>query len=136
MTTLWDRVKKVFVDPDFNEQMDGWEDGVYRRTANPNATDSEFDIPRFENPDESDEIEEAKVQCSIDDDEVECITFKLEEDGYTYDRGNDWWERTWTTNNGKETIREVFQQLESGKWNKLMIGYGDTIFYENQVDPE
>ena len=35
--------------------------------------------------------------------------------GYEYDRGNEWWERTWTTNQGKESIREVFQKLENGK---------------------
>ena len=57
----------------------------------------------------------------------------MEENGYTYDSGNDWWERIWTTNEGKETIREVYQQLENGDWNKLMIGYGDRIFYEEKV---
>jgi hypothetical protein len=63
-------------------------------------------------------------------------TERLEEDGYVYDRDNDWWERTWTTNEGKESIREIFQPLECGKWKKLMIGYGDTIFYDEDVDPE
>ena len=125
MTALWSRVKKVFIDPAFNKQMEDWENGVYRRTANPNATDSEFDP-----------FDPEKVTCSIDDDEVDCTTFKLEDDGYTYDRNNEWWVRTWTTNNGKESIQEVFQQLENGKWNKLMIGYGDQIFYAQQVDPE
>ena len=51
-------------------------------------------------------------------------TEKLKDDGYFFDRDNDWWERTWTTNEGKESIREIFQPLESGKWKKLMIGYG------------
>jgi hypothetical protein len=125
MTALWSRVKKVFIDPAFNRQMEDWENGVYRRTANPNATDSEFDP-----------FDPEKVTCSIDDDEVDCATFKLEDDGYAYDQDNEWWVRTWTTNNGKESIQEVFQQLENGKWNKLMIGYGDQIFYEQQVDPE
>ncbi len=124
MTALWSRVKKVFIDPAFNKQMEDWENGVYRRTANPNATDSEFDP-----------FDPEKVTCSIDDDEVDCVTFKFEDDGYVYDRDNEWWVRTWTTNNGKESIQEVFQQLENGKWNKLMIGYGDQIFYEQQVDP-
>ncbi len=63
-------------------------------------------------------------------------TEKLKDDGYAYDRDNDWWERIWTTNEGKESIREIFQPLESGKWKKLMIGYGDTIFYDEDVDPE
>ena len=125
MTALWSRVKKVFIDPAFNKQMEDWENGVYRRTANPNATDSEFDP-----------FDPEKVTCSIDDEDVDCVTFKFEDDGYAYDQDNEWWVRTWTTNNGKESIQEVFQQLENGKWNKLMIGYGDQIFYEQQVDPE
>ena len=61
------------------------------------------------------------------------ILDSMEENGYTYDSGNDWWERTWTTNNDKESIKEVYQKLENGKWNKLMIGYGDHIFYEENV---
>ena len=66
--------------------------------------------------------------------EVDPILSRMEDDGYSYDSGNDWWVRTWTTNQGKETIREIYQKLESGKWNKLMIGYGDHIFYEQIVD--
>ena len=61
------------------------------------------------------------------------ILDSMEENGYAYDSGNDWWERTWTTNNDKESIKEVYQKLENGKWNKLMIGYGDHIFYEESV---
>ena len=61
------------------------------------------------------------------------ILDSMEENGYAYDSGNDWWERTWTTNEGKESIKEVYRKLESGKWNKLMIGYGDHIFYEESV---
>jgi hypothetical protein len=61
------------------------------------------------------------------------ILSKMEDDGYSYDSDNDWWVRTWTTNQGKESIREIYQKLESGKWNKLMIGYGDHIFYEQII---
>ena len=66
-------------------------------------------------------------------DPIDPILDSMEENGYTYDSGNDWWERIWTTNEGKETIREVYQQLENGDWNKLMIVYGDRIFYEEKV---
>tara|TARA_Y100001963_G_scaffold126269_1_gene178578 strand:- start:1101 stop:1409 length:309 start_codon:yes stop_codon:yes gene_type:complete len=76
-----------------------------------------------------------KVKCYIDDKEEDCFVGKIEGLGYQYDDGNDWWERTWSTDSEpKETIREVFQQLESGRWNKLMIGYGDQIFYEVSCD--
>jgi hypothetical protein len=54
--------------------------------------------------------------------------------GYEYEKDNEWWERTWTTNEGKESIREVYQKLENGEWNKLMIGYGDRVFFEEKVD--
>ena len=66
--------------------------------------------------------------------EVDPILESMEPDGYAYDSDNDWWVRIWTTNQGKESIREVYQKLESGKWNKLMIGYGDQIFYEKAVE--
>ena len=66
--------------------------------------------------------------------EVDTILSKMEDDGYSYDSDNEWWVRTWTTNQGKESIREIYQKLESGKWNKLMIGYGDNIFYEQIIE--
>ena len=75
------------------------------------------------------------VVCTVDDEEEDCFIGKIQELGYQYDTGNDWYERTWSTDSEpKETIREVFQQLESGKLNKLMIGYGDQIFYEEVVE--
>ena len=71
------------------------------------------------------------VICTVDDEEEDCFIGKIEDLGYKYDDGNDWYERTWSTDSEpKESIREVYQQLESGRWNKLMIGYGDQIFYE------
>ena len=74
-----------------------------------------------------------KVHCYVDGNEVDCFTDNLESQGYRYDSGNDWWERTWSTNKGKESIREVYQQLENGNWNQLMIGYGDRVFYQEIV---
>jgi DNA-binding PadR family transcriptional regulator len=68
------------------------------------------------------------------EEKVDPILEAMEKDGYSYDQGNEWWVRTWTTNQGKETIREIYQQLENGKWNKLMIGYGDRVFYEEEEE--
>ena len=65
--------------------------------------------------------------------EVDCFPDRLESQGYMYDKGNEWYERTWTTNEGKESIREIYQQLENGELNKLMIGYGDQVFFEEKV---
>ena len=82
-----------------------------------------------------------KVTCTIDDVEVdmkECdgidsFIEKIESQGYKYDGDNGWWFRTWTTESEpKESIEEVYQQLENGGWNQLMIGYGDRIFYEER----
>ena len=76
-----------------------------------------------------------KVVCTVDDKEEDCFVGKIEGLGYQYDDGNDWYERTWSTDSEpKESIREVYQQLESGKWNKIMIGYGNQIFYEEVVE--
>ena len=83
-----------------------------------------------------DDFNPEKIHCYVDGKEVDCFIDRLETEGYRYDSGNDWWERTWSTNNGKESIREVYQQLESGNWKQLMIGYGDNIFYEESVKVE
>ena len=69
----------------------------------------------------------------LPEEQEDPLILVLKSKGYVYDSGNDWWERIQTTNEGKETIREVYQQLENGDWNKLMIGYGDRIFYEEKV---
>ena len=58
----------------------------------------------------------------------------LKDKVYSYDSGNEWWERKWITNGGKESILEVHQELENGEWKQLMIGYGDHVFYEEKVD--
>ena len=63
----------------------------------------------------------------------ESFLHKIAEEGYTYDRDNEWYVRKWTTNEGKESILEVYQELEHGGWNKLMIGYGDRVFFEEKV---
>ena len=63
----------------------------------------------------------------------EYFISSLKEKGYMYNLGNEWWERKWTTNQGKESIKEVYQELENGKWKQLMIGYGDNVFFEEKV---
>ena len=57
----------------------------------------------------------------------------IADEGYRYDQDNEWWARKWTTNNEKESILEIYQELESGSWKKLMIGYGDRVFFEEEV---
>ena len=82
----------------------------------------------------TDEFKSDQVVCEIDGVEEDCFIGKIESQGYKYDSGNDWYERTWTTESEpKESIREVYQRLENGEWNQLMIGYGDNVFYEERV---
>ena len=59
----------------------------------------------------------------------------IKEEGYTYNDFRDCYERTWTTNEGKESIIEAFKQDDEG-WKKVMIGYGDRVFYEERVNNE
>ncbi len=59
----------------------------------------------------------------------------IKTEGYTYNDIRDWYERTWTTNEGKESIIEAFKQDDEG-WKKVMIGYGDRVFYEERVNNE
>ena len=58
---------------------------------------------------------------------------RIAEEGYSYDNDNEWWQRKWSTNNDKESILEIYQELENGSWKKLMIGYGDRVFFEEEV---
>jgi len=80
-----------------------------------------------------DDFNPDRVVCTLDDREVDCFTSQLEADGYVYNDIRDWWERTWSTNEGKESIQEVYK-LEGDNWKQLMIGYGDRVFYEENVN--
>ena len=84
----------------------------YKATANPNATNSELDAKKIVYP-----------PYHID---------RLENDGYVYNDILDWYERTWSTNEGKETIKEVYKEKEDG-WYNILIGYGDRVFYEEKI---
>ena len=60
------------------------------------------------------------------------IDYRLSEKGYKYDEEKDWWARTWSTNEGRETIVEAYK-CDNDRWKSIMIGYGDRIFYEEEV---
>ena len=79
-----------------------------------------------------DDFNPDRVVCTIDDKEVDCFTSQLESDGYVYNDIRDWWERTWTTNEGKESIIEAYKHDNEG-WKSVMVGYGDRVFYEERV---
>ena len=70
----------------------------------------------------------------VETEPVPSFTDGLTDKGYVYNDVRDWWERTWSTNEGKETIIEAYKEDSSGEWKQLMIGYGDRVFYEEKVD--
>tara|TARA_B100001996_G_scaffold328754_1_gene276131 strand:+ start:688 stop:993 length:306 start_codon:yes stop_codon:yes gene_type:complete len=78
-------------------------------------------------------VDEEYNQRIMEMEKKESFLKNLSDLGYAYDDGNDWYQRKWITNEGKESILEVFQPLETGEWKKLMIGYGDRVFFEEQV---
>jgi len=78
-------------------------------------------------------VDEEYNKKMADLEKKEIFLSELKEKGYAYDTGNEWYVRKWTTNSDKESILEVYQQLENGSWNKLMIGYGDRVFFEEEV---
>ena len=50
----------------------------------------------------------------------------------TFNESKNWYERTWSTNQGADTILEVYQKVDD-KWKQLMIGYGGVTFYETDL---
>ena len=70
----------------------------------------------------------------VEEEPVPSFTDGLPEKGYVYNDVRDWWERTWSTNEGQETILEVYKEEPAGEWKQLMIGYGDRVFYEEEVN--
>ena len=70
----------------------------------------------------------------VEEEPVPSFTDGLPAKGYVYNDVRDWWERTWSTNEGQETILEVYKEEPTGEWKQLMIGYGDRVFYEEEVN--
>ena len=101
-------------------------------SSDPKWDENSYPGPFTTRSDNDDQIAH-HVNCYIDEKEVDCFTDQLAADGYVYNDVRDWYERTWSTNEGKETIQEVYKH-ESGEWKQLMIGYGDRGFYEEKVN--
>ena len=59
---------------------------------------------------------------------------KLDTKGYTFDEKKNWYVRTLTTNNGKESCLEVYQKDEESNWKAIMYGDDGNIFYEHPVE--
>ena len=63
------------------------------------------------------------------------IQDKLIKEGYNWEEECNWWSRVWHTDTqeGEETITEAYKQSSDGCWKHLMIGYGENVFYEEDV---
>ena len=72
--------------------------------------------------------------CMLDEDEVDCLTFDLEDKGFTYNEEKEWWERTWfvKTKTGEETSKEVYKK-DGDQWKSMMFGNYGELFYEQTV---
>ena len=69
------------------------------------------------------EIEPAIVQ----------FTERLVTRDFKYNKDKSWWERTWTTNHGKESALECYQLVDGDKWKAIMISSDGDIFYEHFI---
>ena len=58
---------------------------------------------------------------------------ELKSKGYSYDSEKEWWSRLWTTNKGREEIKEV-ASFTGKTWRKLMIGSDGKTFYEDPAE--
>ncbi len=70
---------------------------------------------------------------TVTDDDLNFIE-QLLTDGYEYNQHHHTYERVWTTNNGNESITELFMKDSNcDEWLHKMIGYGGSIFYQERV---
>ncbi len=72
--------------------------------------------------------------CMLDEVEVDCLTFDLEDKGFTYNEEKEWWERTWSvkTKTGEETSKEVYKK-DGDQWKSMMFGQEGDLFFEQTV---
>ena len=75
-----------------------------------------------------------RVDCSLDDVKVECLSFELMDRGFHFDVEKDWWERTWlvATKTGAETSKEVYQK-KGTYWKTMMFSSDGQLYYESTI---
>ncbi len=70
---------------------------------------------------------------TVTDSELNFIE-QLLSGGYEYNPHHHCYERVWTTNDGKESITELYlKDSNSDDWLHKMIGYEGSIFYQERV---
>ena len=61
---------------------------------------------------------------------IETLTVR----DFKYNEDKSWWERTWTTNHGKESALECYQLVDGDKWKAIMLSQDGDIFYEHFIE--
>ena len=109
MKRIIEWIKKFFIDEEFNKQME-----------------------RIESP-----VAKKKVEYkSCGPDDLESVFVKsLIRKGFTYNRNNKRWSRTWTTPtlDAHERTLEVYTMDSDGEWISMMYGNEGDIYYEQKV---
>ena len=79
-------------------------------------------------------LDEETVTCTIDEEEVDCLVFRLIDKGFHFNVEEDWYERTWTvaTKTGAETSKEVYQK-KGEHWKVIMFGDQGDVFFEKTI---
>ena len=108
---LWDRIKKFFIDEEFNEKMS-----------------------RIENVVQEEKVDSREYNSVI----PKSFTKTLVRRGFTYNSNNKRWSRVWTTPtlDAEERTLEVYERKDDGEWISLMYSNEGGIYYKQSVGYE
>ena len=108
---LWDRIKKFFIDEEFNEKMSQIENVVQEEKVD--SRESNSVVPK-------------------------SFTQTLVRKGFTYNSNNKRWSRVWTTPtlDAEERTLEVYEKKDDGEWISLMYSNEGGIYYRQSVGYE
>ena len=108
---LWDRIKKFFIDEEFNEKMS-----------------------HIENEVQDEKVDSREYNSVV----PKSFTKTLVRKGFTYNSNNKRWSRTWTTPtlDAEERTLEVYEKKDDGEWISMMYGNEGGIYYEQSISYE
>ena len=108
---LWDRIKKFFIDEEFNEKMS-----------------------QIENVVQEEKVDSREYNSVV----PKSFTKTLVRRGFTYNSNNKRWSRVWTTPtlDAEERTLEVYERKDDGEWISLMYSNEGGIYYRQSVGYE
>ena len=108
---LWDRIKKFFIDEEFNEKMS-----------------------HIENEVQDEKVDSREYNSVV----PKSFTKTLVRRGFTYNSNNKRWSRVWTTPtlDAEERTLEVYEKKDDGEWISMMYGNEGGIYYEQSIGYE